>query len=356
MLNQSGKYFCNFLLLFNCQLGWELYVKDNAEFTAFFVLAVNCISRTLFFAFVFHESFSLNNFDASRWVDLVDCKQHFSSIKRCQLDWFALDYIAQISRVLVDKTVSMTHEFGSIWSSFASHHFKLDIEVCRFVFFWLVAESFHFERLRLKHSWSDEDINWSRLCFESTSIESNDLFIVGNIFLCSIEELFKWSVNSNVDVVRLWWGRLSHASKCGSKVTTLNFTVCSFDVCQVSAQVKERILFEEEFVENFIAILLVLIAASKDTIWSLYSSSETLISVRLIHSSKLLVTEHLVSFTDCMELWQVHSHLCWVFLRMIFETILLEPESYWLSISKIVTYAVLTSSSSALRLSLRTPK
>ena len=262
-----------------------------------------CLSCTLFLTLVFHKSLSLNNFDAARRVNLINCNQQVSSIKCRHWDWFALDNINQAHRMSIEETVFiLAFELARIRSSSRRYHFKLDIEICWLVLCRLIAESFKLQCLWFWHSWFHEDVDKCRFCLNRASIESDDLSPVRDLFLGSIEEFIQWSLNSNVDIIWFGWSWLPHSSECSSEEASFDLAVCTSNISQICAQVEERILFQEEFIENLIAVLLILVTASEDTIRSFNSSSKTFSSITLIHRSSLLIREHFVRLTDRMEL------------------------------------------------------
>jgi len=99
---ESGKDFRDFLLLLDGQLGWELNIEDDVEVATLLCPAMDSLFRALRLPLVFHEAFSLNNFDASRRLNRIDCNKQVSSIKRGHLNRFALDDINQAHLIFVD--------------------------------------------------------------------------------------------------------------------------------------------------------------------------------------------------------------------------------------------------------------
>ena len=109
------------------------------------------------------------------------------------------------------------------------------------------------------------------LLFNSAAIQTEYLLLVRDFLACAIVHLFECHIYSHVDVFRRLGLGLVQASVGSAKVTAFDLEICPSDLGQVSAQVKERVRFQEELVEDFIAVLLVLITASVDIIGTAYA-------------------------------------------------------------------------------------
>jgi len=74
-----------------------------------------------------------------------------------------------------------------------------------------------------------------------------------------------------------------------AEVTSLDLEVGASHFGQVSAQIEEWVRLQEELVKDFIAVLLILVAATEDTIGSLDSKPKPLIAILFEDCAQLLV-------------------------------------------------------------------
>ena len=178
--------------------------------------------------------------------------------------------------------------------------------------------------LRLLHAWLNEYINAGLLELLSASIESKELLLVLDRLSRTFVDLTESDVNCNINVFLLWWDWFIHSLECSAEVTALNIKSISLTVRHVRAEIREWIVLKEEFVENLIAVPLILVSTSENTIWTCDSSPQTFLSILLIDRPQLSIRKDLVGLTDGIELSQVHLHLLWTLHWMVLQSILFE--------------------------------
>jgi hypothetical protein len=106
-----------------------------------------------------------------------------------------------------------------------------------------------------------------------------------------------------LDVLKFVLAGFVKSAKGSAKDGAFKFIAC------VIANVKEGVHFKEKAIEDFVAIVLVSVAASEDAIRSLNASSEGFLTVLLINCLQLGVGEDFIGLTNQLELGLVHAHL-----------------------------------------------
>ena len=152
------------------------------------------------------------------------------------------------------------------------------------------------------HAWLDENSHAGLLFLNSTSIKSEHLFFVADHLARTVVHFFESYIYANADIFRGLRRRLAQSTVGSAKVTALNLKIGSENLRQICAKVEEGVRFEEEFVENLIAVLLILISAAMDAIRAADAQPETLIAILFIDGAILLVGEDLICFADTVEL------------------------------------------------------
>jgi len=106
-----------------------------------------------------------------------------------------------------------------------------------------------------------------------------------------------------VDVLKLVLAGFVKSAKRSAEDGAFEFSAC------VITNVEEWVHFKEKAIEDFVAIVLVSVAASEDAIGSLNASSEGLLAVLLVNRLQLGVGKNFVGLTNELELGLVHAHL-----------------------------------------------
>ena len=117
------------------------------------------------------------------------------------------------------------------------------------------------------------------LHFNCAAVKSQNLLLVVDSLAGAVVKLLQSDIDDNIDVLGGLRCGLVESTVCSSEVTSLNLEVRSRDLCQVRAQVEEWVRFKEEFVEDLITVLLVLVTSTTDSIWAFYAQSESLVSI-----------------------------------------------------------------------------
>ena len=189
----------------------------------------------------------------------------------------------------------------------------------------MVTLSSHGHLLSSLHAWLDENSHAGLFFLNSSSIKSEHLFFVADHLARTVVHFFKSYIHTNADIfcsLRRW---LAQSTVGSAKVTALNLKIGSENLRQIRAKVEEGVRFEEELVENLIAVLLILISAAMDAIRAADAQPEALIAVLFIDGAILLVGEDLICLAYTMELGEVKAHLARVLQWVILQSILLEP-------------------------------
>ena len=113
------------------------------------------------------------------------------------------------------------------------------------------------------HSFLDEDLNAGGLLLNGHSIEADYLSLVFNHLSDSAVELNERAIYSYKNIFERSRWRLVHSTEGGSKVRAIIFSALGF------ADVVEQVGLQEDPIKNFIAVVLILVAASSDTVWAL---------------------------------------------------------------------------------------
>lgn len=188
----------------------------------------------------------------------------------------------------------------------------------------LVALAYKFHFLGRFHAWLNVHGNLSLLGLKSTAIQAENLLLVADSLARAVVQLLKRHVYSHINVTGGLRCGLFKSTIGRTEVTALDFKVGASHLCQVRAQVEEGVRLQEELVKDFVAVLLVLVAATEHTIGAFDAKTEPLVTILLEDGAQLLVGEHFVSLTDQVELGEVETHLGRVLEWVVLQSILLK--------------------------------
>ena len=175
------------------------------------------------------------------------------------------------------------------------------------------------------HAGLDENSHTGLLFLNGAAIKSEHLFFVADCLAGTVVHFFESYIHALADVFGGFRRRLAQSAVGSAKVTALNLEVGSENLRQICAKIEEGVRFEEELVENLIAVLLILISAAMDAIGAGDAQPQAFISILFIDGAILLIGEDLVSLADPVELWEVEPHLARVLQWVILQSIFLEP-------------------------------
>ena len=271
------------------------------------------------------HAFAVDDLDGARGRDLVDGDQKGAVVQSCQFNGPALECIVQGQLVSVDEIVSsFALESRSVRVLLTVHLLEGDIQIGSRTFGLLVTLAFQGHCVRALHTRFHINSCLGLLRFNSATVESQHLLLVVDCLAGAVVKLFQSDIHDNIDVLRGLRGGLVQSTVCSAKVTPLNLEVSSRNLGQVRAQVEEWVRLEEELVEDLIAVLLVLIPSTVDSVWTHDAQSESLVTIFFENCAQAHVRKHLVRLADQMELRQVEAHLGWVLQRVVLQSILFE--------------------------------
>ena len=95
---------------------------------------------------------------------------------------------------------------------------------------------------------------------------------------------------------------------------------------EVGAEIEEWVRLKEELVKDLVAVLLVLVSTTEDTVGAFDTEAETLVTVLFVNCSQLHARKHFVRLADHVELRQVEAHLSWVLERVVLQGVFLEAK------------------------------
>ena len=202
--------------------------------------------------------------------------------------------------------------------------FEREVEVSWWKLRLLVTLSSHGHLLSDLHTRLDENSHTCLFFLNSTAIKSKHLLFVADCLARTVVHFFKSNINADADVCSGLGRRLTQSTVGSAKVTALNLEVGSENLSQICAKVEEGVRFKEELVENFVAVLLILISTTMDAIRATDAQSQTFISILFINGAILLVRQDLICLADFVELGEVEPHLAWVLQWVILQSIFLE--------------------------------
>ena len=93
---------------------------------------------------------------------------------------------------------------------------------------------------------------------------------------------------------------------------------------EVGAEIEEWVRLKEELVKDLVAVLLVLVSTTEDTVGAFDTEAKTLVPVLFVNCSQLHARKHFVRLADHVELRQVEAHLSWVLERVVLQGVFLE--------------------------------
>ena len=160
------------------------------------------------------------------------------------------------------------------------------------------------------------------------------------------EEFLESYVSRYVNIAHSGRFRLIHSTESRSENASLELSAHGV------ADVEVGIVFKEELVEDFVAVVLVLVASTHHAVGPHDSSAQSLATILLEDGLELQATEHLITLTDKLELRLVHAHVLRVLHRVVLQRQLFESEHS----QGGVAYAVSISGSVALRFKCRISK
>lgn len=132
----------------------------------------------------------------------------------------------------------------------------------------MVALAFQGHCVRALHARLHIDSCLGLLHFNCAAVKSQNLLLVVDSLAGAVVKLLQSDIDDNIDVLGGLRCGLVESTVCSSEVTSLNLEVRPRDLCQVRAQVEKGVRFQEEFVEDLITVLLVLVTSTTDSIWA----------------------------------------------------------------------------------------
>lgn len=157
----------------------------------------------------------------------------------------------------VDEVVFVDSLEGTVCVN-SLHQF--DVEVRRATARSLVSFTSAFELSSYLHAGSHKDFMSALLLADSASIKSNYLTLVVDNLACSAVEVLESAIQSHMHIGHGLGKNLIESSKGSSEIGALDLGSLSID------DLSKRILFQEEVLEDLVAVLLVDVASSPDTI------------------------------------------------------------------------------------------